>query len=102
MTDLRYEMENTAFGIRLTRAVCIDSDAVYQISASAGDWKARRGGLPDLSYPSMQFVLEPQEFGKFVENVNRRMQEKWSREDEWETELTKEEEDGDEESDDHE
>ena len=53
-------------------------------------------------YPSMQFVLEPQEFGKFVENVNRRMQEKWSREDEWETELTKEEEDGDEESDDHE
>ena len=50
----------------------------------------------------MQFVLEPQEFGKFVENVNRRMQEKWSREDEWETELTKEEEDGDEESDDHE
>lgn len=53
-------------------------------------------------YPSMQFVLEPQEFGKFVENVNRRMQEKWSREDECETELTKEEEDGDEESDDHE
>ena len=48
VTDLRYEMEK--YGIRdQIDKFCIDSDAVYQISASAGDWKARRGGLPDLS-----------------------------------------------------
>ena len=79
VTDLRYEMEK--YGIR---------DQIDKEDCRI------------CLYPSMQFVLEPQEFGKFVENVNRRMQEKWSREDEWETELTKEEEDGDEESDDHE
>ena len=73
----------------------------YQLPA--GDWKARRGGLPDLSL-SVDVVCagttgvwqicgkcQPADAG-----------EKWSREDEWETELTKEEEDGDEESDDRE
>ena len=103
VTDLRYEMEK--YGIRdqidkSSFASILTLFTKYQLLQVIGKF-----GEEDCRiclYPSMQFVLEPQEFGKFVENVNRRMQEKWSREDEWETELTKEEEDGDEESDDHE
>lgn len=141
VTDLRYEMEK--YGIRdqidkssFTSILTLFTKyQLLQVIGKLGEEECRI-----CLYPSMQFVLEPQEFGKFVENVNRRMQEKWSREDgeragasgfsdeepgdepesemdggsdeldeesdderdEWETDLTKEEEDGDEESDDHE
>ena len=103
VTDLRYEMEK--YGIRdqidkSSFASILTLFTKYQLLQVIG--KLGEEDCRICLYPSMQFVLEPQEFGKFVENVNRRMQEKWSREDEWETELTKEEEDGDEESDDHE
>ena len=138
ITDLRYEMEK--YGIRdqidkSSFASILTLFTKYQLLQVIG--KVGEEDCRICLYPSMQFVLEPQEFGKFVENVNRRMQEKWSREDEdgagasafsdgesgdesgnelnggsdeefdeesdeWETDLTKEEEDGDEESDDHE
>ena len=144
ITDLRYEMEK--YGIRdqidkSSFSSILTLFTKYQLLQVIG--KLGEEDCRICLYPSMQFVLEPQEFGKFVENVNRRMQEKWSREeddgegadesafsdgesgdepenelngesdeeldeesddesDEWETDLTKEEEDGDEESDDHE
>ena len=103
VTDLRYEMEK--YGIRdqidkSSFASILTLFTKYQLLQVIG--KLGEEDCRICLYPSMQFVLEPQEFGKFVENVNRRMQEKWSREDEWETELTIEEEDGDDESDDHE
>ena len=143
VTDLRYEMEK--YGIRdqidkSSFASILTLFTKYQLLQVIG--KLGEEDCRICLYPSMQFVLEPQEFGRFVENVNRRMQEKWSREeedgegagasafsdrepgdepenemdgesdgfdeksddesDEWETDLTKEEENGDEESDDRE
>lgn len=89
VTDLRYEMEK--YGIRdqidkSSFASILTLFTKYQLLQVIG--KLGEEDCRICLYPSMQFVLEPQEFGKFVENVNRRMQEKWSREDEWETELT--------------
>ena len=91
VTDLRYEMEK--YGIRdqidkSSFASILTLFTKYQLLQVIG--KLGEEDCRICLYPSMQFVLEPQEFGKFVENVNRRMQEKWSREDEWETERSKE------------
>lgn len=83
VTDLRYEMEK--YGIRdqidkSSFASILTLFTKYQLLQVIG--KIGEEDCRICLYPSMQFVLEPQEFGKFVENVNRRMQEKWSREDE--------------------
>lgn len=83
VTDLRYEMEK--YGIRdqidkSSFASILTLFTKYQLLQVIG--KVGEEDCRICLYPSMQFVLEPQEFGKFVENVNRRMKEKWSREDE--------------------
>ena len=82
VTDLRYEMEK--YGIRdqidkSSFASILTLFTKYQLLQVIG--KLGEEDCRICLYPSMQFVLEPHEFGKFVENVNRRMQEKWSRED---------------------
>ena len=68
VTDLRYEMEK--YGIRdqidkSSFASILTLFTKYQLLQVIG--KLGEEDCRICLYPSMQFVLEPQEFGKFVE-----------------------------------
>ncbi len=81
ITDLRYEMEKYGIRDQIEKSGFASIMALFakyqllQVIGKLGEEDCRL-----CLYPSMQFVLESEEFKKFVDNVNRRMQEKWTRE----------------------
>ncbi len=81
ITDLRFELEKYGIRDQIEKggfASILALFSRYQLLQVIG--KLGEEDCRICLYPSMQFVLDSQEFKQFVENVNHRMQEKWARE----------------------